>query len=105
VPVSVDQHETCWLIRAEGEVTVSCAADLKKLLLEGLTSGKEMHIDLTKAEEIDITLLQLLRAVGHDTERQSGALVSGVSEAAVAAAKGAGFESFPGTSESGENRG
>ena len=105
MPVSVDPHETCWLIRAEGEVTVNCAADLKRLLLEGLTSGKRMQVDLTNAEEIDITLLQLLWAADHDAARQPGPWVTGVSDAAVAAANDAGFESFPGISTPGENRG
>ena len=105
MPVSVDPRETCWLIRAEGEVAVNCAADLKRLLLEGLTSGKPMQVDLTSAEEIDVTLLQLLWAAGHDTEMQPDPLVSGASDSALAAANNAGFESFPGMSDSGENRG
>ena len=105
MPVSADPNETRWLIRAEGEVTVNCASDLKRLLLEGLSSGKPMHVDLTNVEEIDITLLQLLWAVGHDAASPPGALISGASDAVVAAGVNAGFESFPGISDSGENRG
>jgi len=101
MPLLVDPHETRWLIRAEGDVSVNCAAELKRLLLDGLASGKELQVDLTHADEIDITVLQLLWAADHDPARKPGPLVSGVSDAAGATAKDAGFECFPGLINSG----
>ncbi len=101
MPLTVEQDQSAWLIRVEGEFTVTSASELKKMLIEGLASAKHLQVDLTQAEEIDVSLLQLLWAAARDASRQSGALVSGVSEAAAAAARDAGFDIFPGLNEVG----
>jgi anti-anti-sigma regulatory factor len=95
LPLTVDRDETRWLIRLDGEFNVTSAAELKKLLLEGLASGKELRLDLEGASEIDVTVLQLLWAAG----RASAGVVSGVSEAAAIIARDAGFERFPGKTD------
>jgi len=97
LPLIVDRDETHWLIRLEGEFNVTSAAELKRLLLEGLASGKELHLDLDRASEIDVTALQLLWAAG----RASAGVVSGVSEAAATIARDAGFARFPGKAAQG----
>jgi anti-anti-sigma regulatory factor len=79
------------ILRLEGECTVTLATEMKNLLLEGLASGTELRVDLERAEEIDISILQLLYAAG-----RAGAKFSGQpSEAGRMAAREAGFGVFP----------
>lgn len=94
--VTGEQHATHLLIRMENAVSFTSADELKKLLIEGLASGKEVQLDLERAEEIDVTVMQLLWAAEREAERAGLGLVSHVSEAAAAAAREAGFERFPG---------
>jgi len=99
VPLTVEQSETGRLIRVEGDFTVTSASELKSLLLEGLE--KHLEVDLTCAQEIDVSLLQLLFAAAREPVHQARGIVSGVSEAAASAARDAGFVEFPGTNNSG----
>ena len=85
------------LLRLEGTANVACAEELKRRLLEGLAYGGDLRLDLERAEEVDITVLQLLWADGCEAARAGVEMVSGVSEAAAASAREAGFERFPGT--------
>ena len=101
MPLTVEQNETGWLIRVDGEFTVTSASELKNMLVEGLASAKHLQVDLTHAEEIDVSLLELLWAAARAAARQSGRIVRGVSEAAAAAARDAGFDTFPGLNEVG----
>jgi anti-anti-sigma regulatory factor len=94
----MERQESQWLIRVEGEFSVTSAAELKDLLLEGLASGKNLLLDLEHAEEIDITLMQLLWAAGREANRAGAAIDIRVSDAAAAAAREAGFGRFPGLS-------
>jgi anti-sigma B factor antagonist len=96
LPVTMERHETQSLIRLEGDLTVTSAAELKSVLLEGLASGKDLQLDLERAEEIDITVMQLLWAAGREADRTGARIVIHVSEAAGMAAREAGFERFPG---------
>jgi anti-anti-sigma regulatory factor len=93
MPITAEHGETHWLIRLEGECTVTSAAELKSRLLEGLASGKPVRFDLASAEQIDITVLQLLWAAA----QHGAAAVTRVSDAAAVAARDAGFERFPGS--------
>jgi anti-anti-sigma regulatory factor len=92
----MERRESRSLIRLEGEFTVTSAAELKDMLLEGATSGNELLLDLERAEEIDITLLQLLWAAGREADRAGARIAIRLSDAAGAAAREAGFERFPG---------
>lgn len=104
MPLTVEQNESGWLIRVEGEFTVTSAVEMKSLLVEGL--GKPLQVDLTRAEEIDVSLLQLLWAAAREPAHQAGGIVSRVSEAAASAARDAGFDGFPGVlSDSGGSLG
>ncbi len=96
MPVAMERHETHSLIRLEGEVTITSAAELKEALLAGLTAGTDLHLDLERAGKIDVTIMQLLWAAGREADRTGVALVSRVSEAAAATARDAGFERLPG---------
>jgi anti-anti-sigma regulatory factor len=91
------RRETDLLIKLEGAVNLASAEELKSLLLEGLVSGRDVHLDLERAEEIDVTVLQLLRAAGREADCKGARMVIRVSEAAAAAAREVGFDRFPGT--------
>ena len=84
------------MIRLEGEFTVTSAAELRNLLLEGLASGNDLRLDLERIDEIDITLMQLLWAAGREANRTGATMAIRVSDAAAMAARKAGFERFPG---------
>lgn len=96
MPVTVDRNETHWHIRLEGELALTSAAELKRTLLEWLASGKELQLDLERAEAIDITVMQLLWAAGQEAVRAGIGMMSRVPEAAAMAARDAGFKRFPG---------
>ena len=84
------------MIRLAGELTLTFAVELKNLLLQGLASGNDLRLDLEQAEEIDITLMQLLWAAGREADRKGAGIAIQVSDAAATAAREAGFERFPG---------
>ena len=92
MPVTLQQDESHCLIRLEGQVTLTSAADLKTLLLEGLATGKGLELDLERADEIDVTILQLLWAGAREAASQGVGIVWRASEAATAAARDAGFD-------------
>jgi chemotaxis protein CheD len=85
--VTEEQHATHLLIRLEGEVNFTSAQELKRLLLEGLASGRALQLDLERAGEIDVTVMQLLWAAEREAARAGLGMVSRVSEAAAAAAR------------------
>ena len=96
MPVTTERDETHLLIRIAGECTVTSAAELKALLLDGLASGGELRLDLDRAEAIDITVMQLLWAAGAEAERTGARIATRMPERAGSAAREAGFERFPG---------
>ncbi|MGA2182241.1 MAG: STAS domain-containing protein [Bryobacteraceae bacterium] len=92
----MERQEGHSLIRLEGEFTLTSAAELKTLLLEGLASRRDLWLDLERAEGIDITAMQLLWAAGREADRMGARIAIRVSEAAASDARNAGFERFPG---------
>ena len=97
VPVSLGQGDAQCLIHLQQEVDISSAAELKKLLLLAMQSGKEILVDLESATELDVTALQLLVAAGREAQRrQIKFSVAGiVPEAISSKAMQAGFAEFP----------
>jgi anti-anti-sigma regulatory factor len=102
LPVIVEELEGYSLIRLEGECTLTSAAELKRLLVEGLASGRELRLDLARLEEIDITAMQLLWAAGRQAERAGAGIAIRMSEAAGKTTREAGFERLPGLAVEGE---
>jgi ABC-type transporter Mla MlaB component len=94
--LTVECNETHWILRLDGDYSLGSAAELKALLLAGLASGNQMEIDLARAGEIDVTVLQLLWAAAREAARESRGFLSRVPESVTALAREAGFESFPG---------
>jgi len=84
------------LIRMEGDATINGSAGLKQKLLEGLAPGRELLLDLNGVQEVDITLLQLLWAMGRSLAAAGCPAVLQMSPAVAGAARLAGFASFPG---------
>jgi anti-anti-sigma regulatory factor len=99
LPVTMERHEDHSLIRVEGECTVTSAAELNRLLLEGFATGGNLRLDLQGADQIDVTVLQLLWAAGREAERTGASVAVRLSEPAAMAAREAGFERFPGMAQ------
>lgn len=96
MPVILEQSEAQNLIRLEGAVDISCAAELKTLMLQALQSDKEVRISLENATDLDVTAMQLLWAAGREA-RVSGVgltLTGPVPEQISAAIADAGLESL-----------
>ena len=68
------------------------AVELKRALLEGLASDKELQLDLQRTEEIDVTVMQLLHAAVRKAEGSGKVMVIRASVAAKRALEGAGFD-------------
>ena len=62
-------NETQSLIGLEGAIDIASAAELKKLLLEGLNSGREVRVSLAGATDLDVTAVQLLWAAEREASR------------------------------------
>lgn len=96
--LTLQESETANVVRFEGAVDISSAAELKDLLLQALGSGKEVHLSLAEAQSLDVTAVQLLWAAERHA-RTSGVALSlddHVPEPVSAALKSAGFNEFPG---------
>jgi anti-anti-sigma regulatory factor len=95
LPITLEWQETQSLVRLEGQLGFSSVAELKAVLRQCFTSGKELSLDLEHVEEIDASILQLLWATSKEATRVGVPIVSRVSEAATTAARQAGFRIFP----------
>ena len=97
MPITFDRNDAGSLIRLEGDINISSAAELKRLLLEALGSSSGLLLELERVTDLDITAMQLLWAAAHEASTLgkectlSGQLPAGVS----AAVRDAGFEQFP----------
>jgi anti-anti-sigma regulatory factor len=97
MPISIEQNDGSSLISIEGTITISSAAELKLVILQGLALRQKLSFDLQNAAELDITALQLLWA----TEREANiiglpATITGqVPDHIDVAAVNAGFRTLP----------
>lgn|GEM_PF-1343500 len=95
--ITFDGSATGCVVRLEGEIDVTCSAELKRVLIEAISSGKGVQLDLAQASDLDITAVQLLLATRREAEK------AGVSFAVAGEVPGnigravceAGFDSFP----------
>ena len=95
MPVTLETQESHSLLRLEGDLTVTSAAELRNALLEGLALGKDLQLHLESAGAIDVTLMQLLCAGGRSAARAGlGFAVHGTS-ALEGVFLQAGFEALP----------
>ena len=94
--ITVVHQEPCWLIRLDGQVTLTSAPELKTLLVEWLACGKSLELDLEGVEETDITILQLLSAAVRDAGSKGTEITGRASEFFLSAARDLGFAQLPG---------
>lgn len=94
--LTLEQDESRWLIRMDGPITLSSAAELKTMLLEWLAAAKNLELDLTRADELDITIMQLLWAAAREAARTGVGIVSRASNTAASAVTDSGFGQTPG---------
>jgi anti-anti-sigma factor len=94
--VTLEQGEKSSVIRLEGAVDIASAAELKKLLLQALSSGERVHVALEGVTDLDVTVVQLLWAA-RSTARAADvefAFAGQTSESVTFALLHAGLEDF-----------
>ncbi|MGD0437658.1 MAG: STAS domain-containing protein [Bryobacteraceae bacterium] len=96
MPLTLERHQSCCVVRLEGQITLASATELKAVLLEWLAAGTNLDLDLERAAEIDLTAMQLLWAAGREAERRGVGIRCRMSEAAAAALGDSGFARLPG---------
>ena len=62
MPIALERGEQMSLIRLEGAIDISCAHELKALLIEALGRGRKMRLSLDGATDLDRSAVQLLWA-------------------------------------------
>jgi anti-anti-sigma factor len=97
VPIIFDQGEDVCHIRVEGEVNISSAAELKRLLIAALASKKTLRLDLEQATDLDVTALQLLWAAKREAIKSAVkfTLMGRLPEEISDALRDSGFADFP----------
>ncbi len=91
--ISIEQQEDWSLIRLDGEIEISCAAELKSVLLEAVGVRREIRVALGAASALDVTAAQLLWA-GQRAAQQAGVkwmIVDGLAEPVAEVLAGAGL--------------
>jgi len=69
LPAMLEERENLSLVRLEGVIDISSAAEIKSLFLNALTSNKEIRLTLEGVTELDITALQVLYAAKQDAAK------------------------------------
>ncbi len=84
------------MLRLEGEIGVTCAAELKRALIDAISSGREVELDLAQASDLDVTAIQLLWAARREAEKAGApfAVAGDVPEKIGRAVSEAGVENF-----------
>ncbi len=97
MPVTFDPGAEPGLIRLEGEIDISQADELKRVLLAALQEKRELRIALELASGMDITAVQLLWAAEREARAAGTALVlqGTVPETLRATVREAGLDRFP----------
>ncbi len=85
------------VLEIAGKCTVEHAATLRDGLLAAVNSGKDLSLDISRVEEVDITFLQLLLSAALTLERggRSLACAGKPSATAMHAARVSGFNQPP----------
>lgn len=67
--IALTQSDDASLLRLEGEIDISSAAELKAALLEAIAAGKAIRILVDEIAELDVTAFQLLWAAGRQAQK------------------------------------
>jgi anti-anti-sigma factor len=97
VAVTLEQDGDRILIHFNDTVDITCAAELKQLLVQALDSHKEIAVDMEQAGSIDVTAVQLLWAATRAATAGGidFALAGPVPDGVLAQLREAGFDEFP----------
>jgi anti-anti-sigma factor len=69
VSIALSQTDGASLIRLEGGIDISSAADLKTALLDAVKAGKGVVVKLVAVSEFDLTAYQLLWAAQREAKK------------------------------------
>lgn len=94
--VTTQLQDTNCTIRLEGELTLSTAIELRQALLEQLSSGRRLNLELRDVTAMDIAAIQLLWSVGRGLGETGTCIPVELSEAAAGAVREAGIVRIPG---------
>jgi len=96
MPVNIQRREWDSSIEFEGPVTVTFAADVKNALVECLSFGRDLELNLERTGEIDVTIMQLILVAARESVAR-GLKISGRASATAARnLRDAGFLDAPG---------
>jgi anti-anti-sigma regulatory factor len=70
VGIALNQDGNSSLLELDGAIDISVAADLKAGLLRAIEAGQEIRVSVEKADELDITAVQLLWAARREAARR-----------------------------------
>jgi len=71
VGIALGQADHSSLIRLDGVVDISAAAELKAALLRAIEVGDEIRVSVNEAAELDVTALQLIWAAAREARLKS----------------------------------
>ena len=69
VGIALSQTDDSSLIRLEGAVDISVAAELKAALMEAIAAGTDVRISAEAVSDLDVTAFQLLGAASREAKR------------------------------------
>jgi anti-anti-sigma factor len=67
--IALDRANDVSLLRLEGVVDISAAAELKAALLEAIAAGKSIRVSADDVSELDVCAYQLLWAAEREAKR------------------------------------
>ncbi len=85
--ITLKQSQKSTVIRLEGVIDITTAAEFKKLLLQACGSGKDVRVVLDGVTDLDVTAVELIWAARRSAEGAavaftlSGAVLESVSSA------------------------
>jgi anti-anti-sigma factor len=82
-------------VRLSGELGIAGSTELKAILVEAISSGKKIVVDLEQAADVDVTGVQLLWAAAREAKQKNLQLTfARASDALRSAARDMGFDDF-----------
>jgi ABC-type transporter Mla MlaB component len=97
MPVTLEQNESDCVLHLDGEVGIGTAAELKTLLSQALSTGRDVRINMVRVTEVDVTVMQLIWAAAREADklRRRLSVAAGVPEEILAAWADAGLAKPP----------
>lgn len=94
--ITLTQEEKSSLVCLEGAIHISCAAELKAVLLKAIEHGIETRVALGEVEDLDVTAVQLLWAAQREAKRSDAGftLIGQPPQPVLDGLRDAGFESL-----------